>query len=178
MKTKNLIGSSILTLCLFFSIGCNDDGELAPDSAIVGDWDLTMIAYNDFPDGFDTNNGTLISEEELRIELFRYSFRPDETYKSISRIDGSDFVANGEFDFSKEQLETVSLENLEETHSLTPKMGSLINDDRLTMQLEIEVMALPNAVLDTLSQQLRQEQFTRYAQLVKGQLYYFFVKVN
>lgn len=175
---KSLIGNSILTLCLFFSVGCNDDSELAPDSAIVGDWDLRLIAYNDFPDGFDSNNGTLISEEELRIEFFRYSFRPDETYKAISRIEGRDFVANGEFDFSKEQIETVSLENLEERHSLSPKIGSLINEDRLTMQLEIEVMALPNSVLDTLNQQFKPEEFAMHAQLVKGQLYYFFDKVN
>lgn len=173
------MNNSIIRVLIFIMVlslnGCSDEGELTPDSPIVGTWNLDLLAYNDFPDGFESNNGTIVLVEELGMEELKYSFNLDATFHSISRINGSDYTWSGEFNYTKQSL---IIKTIDQTELVGPELGSLIDNNRLAMNRRVEVMALPNQVLDTLTQDLREEDFTKHSSLVKVNLYYFLNKVN
>ncbi|GEM_PF-4268220 len=166
----------IVAVLLVLASCSQDEGTLTRDSPIIGTWDLDMIVYNDFPEGFGNNDGTIISAEDLKIDRLSYRFYPDGTFTSVSDIQDKSWAVNGEFNYIRESLELDVFDISEQEELVVARWGSLVDDSRIEMNMSVDVLALPNEVLDTLTAEISEKDFELYALPVTAKLYYFFDK--
>ncbi len=174
MKNRFLLALLALGLVFMASCGGDDDDEPAPVSPIVGEWILDLIAYNNFPTGFINNNGQAFLPQEFGIEEWTINFMADGTYEQEIRVPGPNETSSGTYTYEGEDLE-LSPDDFEPGDQ-TDFIVENLDDDELTLSFDVNVIALPDAVTDTLTQGLTDAQFDSLAVTVQARLFYYFEK--
>ena len=173
---KNKVLQYLAIGALAFSVACgSDDSEPEPDSPIVGAWELDLLAYNDFPTGFTNNNGTVIFPQEVGIEEWTFTFNNDATYESRIEQPGPNSITTGTYVYEGDALE-LTPDDFEQGDITDFVVEELDEGNALTLSIDVNVIALPDVVTDTLTQGLTNAQFDSLAVAVQARLYYFFEK--
>ncbi|MEQ8713626.1 MAG: lipocalin family protein [Cyclobacteriaceae bacterium] len=161
---------------LAFTVACgSDDSEPEPDGPIVGTWELDLLAYNDFPTGYTNNNGAVIFPYEIGIEEWTFTFNNDDTYESRIEQPGPNSITTGTYVYEGDDLE-LTPDDFDSGDITDFTVEELEENNSLTLSIDVNVTALPDAVTDTLTQNPTEEMYDSLAVLVQARLYYFFEK--
>ena len=106
MKRNLLLTFTIVSLVFINSCGSDDEPALAHE---VGQWTLDSYALQGFPVGFESNEGTILTVEQvsfngLPVDSYMLTLNNDGTYQRTIDVAGPDLDDNGTWTLDDDDL--------------------------------------------------------------------------
>ncbi|MEM6642926.1 MAG: lipocalin family protein [Bacteroidota bacterium] len=151
---KNLLFSTVAFCALLFIVSCGDDGDEPAAAHEVGTWELDSYALQDFPVGFESNEGLVLAIEQItfggvQIQSYELVLNSDGTYEREINIAGPDLDDEGTWTLDDDDLELESEDGNDQDFNVEKN-----EDDDLWLSERNGITAafIPDIYFDTVSQ--------------------------
>ncbi|MEM6737561.1 MAG: hypothetical protein AAGC64_07365 [Bacteroidota bacterium] len=151
---KKLLLFNITLFFLLCGTSCGDDDEEPTLTHEIGEWSLDSYALQNFPAGFESNEGLLLRVDQislggLSVESYKLVLNNDGTYTRSIDVTGPDVNDNGTWELDDDDLELEPEDGDFQEFSVARNEN---NDLWLVARNGITTAFIPDIYFDTVTQ--------------------------